>query len=194
MHKYTDAERQFLKIYVPGHSYKEIQQEFIKTFLWNISLWQIKGYIQNNNISTGRTGHFEKGHIPANKGLKGISYPGSVATQFKAGHMPHNYVPVGTEVLTKDGYIRIKTADPCTWKLKHRYVWEQHNGKIPDGYALVFKDGNIQNCDIDNLILITRRKLLILNRNHLLQQDVNINKNAMAIADLMMKITDRSRK
>lgn len=33
----------------------------------------------------------------------------------------------------------------------HRYLWEQHNGSIPAGYKVYFKDGNQLNCRIDNL-------------------------------------------
>ena len=35
--------------------------------------------------------------------------------------------------------------------LKHRYVWEQHNGKIPDGYEVHHRDLNTHNNDIFNL-------------------------------------------
>lgn len=38
--------------------------------------------------------------------------------------------------------------------LKHRYVWEQHNGKIPDGYEVHHKDLNTHNNDISNLMLM----------------------------------------
>lgn len=69
-HKYTDEERQFFVEYVPGHSYKEIQQEFINSFNWSISVSQIKTYIGRHKLNTGRTGYFEKGHIPFNKGEK----------------------------------------------------------------------------------------------------------------------------
>lgn len=39
--------------------------------------------------------------------------------------------------------------------LKHRYVWKQHHGEIPQGMCVAFRDGNRQNCDISNLMLIT---------------------------------------
>lgn len=38
--------------------------------------------------------------------------------------------------------------------LKHRYIWEQHNGPIPDGYEVHHKDLNSHNNDITNLELM----------------------------------------
>lgn len=39
--------------------------------------------------------------------------------------------------------------------LKHRYIWELHNGPIPDGYEVHHKDLNTHNNDISNLVLMT---------------------------------------
>lgn len=39
--------------------------------------------------------------------------------------------------------------------LKHRYVWEQHNGPIPEGYEVHHIDLNSHNNDISNLALMT---------------------------------------
>lgn len=42
----------------------------------------------------------------------------------------------------------------------HRYVWEKHNGEIPDGYHIHHKDHNPDNNDISNLELIKAEKHL----------------------------------
>ena len=39
--------------------------------------------------------------------------------------------------------------------LKHRYIWELHNGKIPKGYEVHHIDGNTHNNDISNLTLLS---------------------------------------
>jgi len=31
------------------------------------------------------------------------------------------------------------------------YVWEQYNGKFPEGYDIIHRDGDVCNCDISNL-------------------------------------------
>ena len=63
-------------------------------------------------------------------------------------------VPIGTERI-KDGYVIVKTASG-EWIRKHRQVWEQHYGKIPEGAIVAFKDNDRQNLDIRNLMLLTR--------------------------------------
>lgn len=106
---------------------------------------------------------FQKGCVPKNKGLKQIDFMSeeglrqSKITRFKKGHTPQNHKPIGYErICSKDGYIYIKTAEPHTFSLKHRLIYEQHNGPIPKGYNIQFKDKNRQNTDINNLYLISR--------------------------------------
>ena len=81
---------------------------------------------------------------------------------FKPGNKPHNALPIGSERITKDGYIEVRMDCPGyrKWKLKHRIVWEQVNGKIPNGFNVQFKDGNRKNCDINNLYIISRSEQL----------------------------------
>lgn len=39
-----------------------------------------------------------------------------------------------------------------TWVHKARYVYEQENGPVPDGYKVYHKDGNRMNCEPENLV------------------------------------------
>lgn len=163
---YTQEEQDFFREFVRGHSWKQIQEEFFKRFDKYISLIQIKGYIQRNGLNTDRENRFEKGHVPHNKGLKGYYSAGIEKGWFKKGHTPLNYKPVGSERINVDGYIEIKVKDPNKWKLKHRYLWEKHNGKIPKGMILIFKDNNKLNVCLDNLILISRAENMEINRRN----------------------------
>lgn len=102
---------------------------------------------------------FSKGHTPFNKGKR---LPDAVRqkiarTQFKPGHKNTTQCAIGT-INTWGGYLYIKIADPQEWKLYHHFVWEQHNGAIPTGHVLVFNDGNPNNADIQNLVLLTRKQ------------------------------------
>lgn len=45
-HKYTPEEGAFFTAFVPGHSHKEIQEEFTARFGWEISMGQVVGYIK----------------------------------------------------------------------------------------------------------------------------------------------------
>jgi len=107
----------------------------------------------------GRATRFKQGLAPWNKGRKGLPSGGrSKETQFGKGHMPHNWVPVGTEQV-RDGYRYRKVTDTRTrhdWKPVHIILWEQVNGPIPAGHCLCFKDGNREHIEVSNLELITR--------------------------------------
>jgi len=114
--------------------------------------------LYTNLQEKGKLHRFPKGHVPANKGKKMPAevYEKTKWTMFKKGNIPGNHRQVESERINKEGYIEIKIAEPNKWKLKHRLVWEQVNGKIPKGSNIQFKDGNRQNSNIDNLYIISR--------------------------------------
>jgi len=137
---------------------------------------------------------FKKGRTPWNKGRKGLCYPGSVATQFKKGHRTHNYRLIGSEAVRADGFVWVKVAEPNVSREKHRIVWEQHYGQsIPKGHVVIFADRNRQNCDLDNLILVTRRELLILNRRGLISTNADATRAALALVKLTVAVNDRKK-
>lgn len=113
----------------------------------------------------GRKFWIKKGSIPKNKGLKQTEYMSAEAiekssrTRFKKGNKPNNIRPIGYERTTRDGYIEVKT-ESGKFELKHRIIWQQANGSIPEGYNVQFKDKNPLNLTIDNLYLITRSQQL----------------------------------
>lgn len=133
-------------------------------------------------------GCFKKGNVPVNKGTKGLYNVGGNSTSFKKGNIPANHREIGEERLTKDGYIQVKVQDGClnkNWQLKHRYIYEQHYGKIPEGYNVIFLDGNRQNFDINNLKLVSRAEDLIMNRNKLFAKDKEITNTGTIIAKVI---------
>lgn len=98
--------------------------------------------------NVGARYRFTKGHVPANKGKPFNAGGRSVETRFKKGrpaHEAHNYVPIGSLKIDRDGYlIRKVTDDPRLapvrrWVGVHRLVWEQAHGPIPAGHVVVFK-------------------------------------------------------
>ncbi len=163
MRRYTDEEHKFLQAFFPGHTYKEIVDEFNRLFDEPITVSRVKAYGGNHKISTGLTGSFKKGHIPANKGTHPPTVGRMAETQFKKGNLPHNTKPIGWERITRDGYIEVKVkmrpSSPLAndnFKLKHRLIWEELHGPIPEGYIVTFLDGNKQNLEPANLALISR--------------------------------------
>lgn len=192
-HKWSSEEKKYLEEITPGHHHKEILQMMNRKFEYQFSIRQITGAIKRYNLNTGFTGHFKKGHEPFNKGVKGVCAKGCEKTWFKKGHKPVNYKQVGSERVNVDGYIEIKVAEPNTWELKHRVVWEKEKGKIPRGYAVIFADGNRQNTDINNLMLVSRKELLVMNGNGLIKEDAELTKTGKIVAELMIKVNEKKK-
>ncbi|NNM70205.1 MAG: HNH endonuclease [Gallionella sp.] len=118
----------------------------------------------------GKSYQFSKGHIPVNKGVKGISYPGTEATQFKKGEKPHTWRPIGSERLSKEGYLQVKLKD--TGVSRHDYVpvhhlvWELHRGAIPKGHRIAFKDGDKTHITFENLEAVSIAEMMRRNTLH----------------------------
>lgn len=55
---------------------------------------------------------------------------------------------------------------PNDYRMVHHLVWEQHHGQVPAGHAVVFKDRDKANIEIENLELITRAELCRRNSIH----------------------------
>ena len=190
-HKWTDEEKEYLASIVKGSTYKEIIEKMNDKFEYNFSEEQVKGMMYRNKLTTGTGGYFKKGSTPWNKGLKG--YMGANKTSFKKGTIPPNQVPIGTESITKGGYIKVKVGEPNKWKLKQRYIYEQHYGEIPKDCNVIFADKNIRNFDINNLILVSKAEMLILNNNKLIFEDKELTKVGVNIAKVIDKAKKRSK-
>lgn len=189
IHRYTKEEHEFLRSYIPGHTYKEIVSEFNKLFSEPITESKVKGYMANHKINNGLTGRFKKGHIPLNKGTHPPTVGRMGETQFKKGNLPHNTKPIGYERITKDGYIEVKVMERPdrknrihNFKAKHHIVWEEANGPVPKGYKLTFLDGNKQNCSLENLALITNAEHLEMTRNGLRNENSKITETGILLA------------
>ena len=190
-HKWSDEEKDYLREITSGRHYKEIVELMNAKFEYEFNLGQIKGAIARYKLNTGFTGYFPKGNIPFNKGTKGIMKANK--TSYKKGNIPQSYKPVGTERITKDGYTEIKVKDPNVWKLKQRLIYEEHYGEIPKGYVVMFSDRDKSNFDINNLILISRKQLRILNQNYLIKDDPELTKSGIILADLLIKINEKDK-
>ncbi|MEW6648174.1 MAG: HNH endonuclease signature motif containing protein [Pseudomonadota bacterium] len=120
----------------------------------------------------GAGNRFQKRAKPWNAGMKGL-HIGGEETQFKPGHRPQTWVPVGTEVIDSDGYLKRKVRDDApkgqarhNWKYVHVILWEEHNGPVPKGHAVAFRNGNRADLRIENLELLSRRELMRRNTIH----------------------------
>ncbi|HDK7162121.1 TPA: HNH endonuclease [Clostridium botulinum] len=193
-YQYTKEQIKFITKNVKGRSNRELTEMFNNNFGLDLKISQIKSFKKNHKLDSGLDGRFKPGHIPFNKGIKGVYAKGCEKTWFKKGSTPINHRPVGSERITVDGYTEIKVEEPNKWRLKQQLIWEKYNGPVPKGYVVIFGDGNQHNFNPDNLILVSRQQLLILNRNKLIQKDADLTRTAIIIADLHQKISQRKAK
>jgi hypothetical protein len=114
----------------------------------------------------GKTSGFPKGNKPWNYNKKNIRM--SRETEFKPGHKPVQTKFDGAISIRYDNgkpyyFIRLEENN---WVALHRHIWENINKKkIPEGHVLRFKDYNTLNCDINNLLLVTRQENALMNVN-----------------------------
>lgn len=119
---------------------------------------------------------FPKGHVPVNKGIKGISYPGMEATQFKKGQKPHTWLPIGSERMSKEGYLQVKLRDTGVTRHDfmpvHHLVWELHRSAIPEGHRITFIDGDKTLIVIENLEAVSIAEMMRRNSIHNLPEEL----------------------
>lgn len=186
-HKYTDELKQFIIDHNPGRTAQELADLVNRRFGLSLSGGAMNAYRKRKGIKSTIDGRYRPGHEPANKGTHIGGYE---PTQFKKGNRPHNYLPVGTERINSDGYYEIKVADPKKWKGKHIILWEQHHGKVPKGHAVIFGDGDKNNVTIDNLVLVTRVQLVMLNKYGLIKNNADLTRVGVTVVDLKRKIRE----
>ena len=121
---------------------------------------------QNEKTSAiARNTCFYKGHTPWNKGQKlSEEHKAKLTAVYKKGNLPHNNLPIGS-IRNINKYIEIKYENH-KWMSLARYNWEQVHGPIPKDMCVFKLDGDIDNNDISNLCLVTRKDLAQLNRKH----------------------------
>ena len=183
--KYSKKELDYLRKIIKGKSRNEVFELFNKKFE-PIKFSQFLSLLSNHKITNGISATFKKGNVPANKGTKGMSKAN--ITSFKKGQLAHNTAEIGKEVVTSDGYLKIKVAPPNKWKYKHRLVWEQANGKVSKGTQIMFLDGDKLNCSIENLALVTMSEKLILNKRKLIHTNADLTSTGLNIAKLIDKV------
>lgn len=150
----------------------ELHRAFIEAFgRADISKAALTSLCKRKGWLTGRTGRFHAGHVTHNKGQKGFCAPGSEKGWFtpgvRRGVATRLYKPIGTERVSRDGYLERKVNDDmplqARWRAVHLINWESLHGRLPDGYCLKCLDGDKSNTDPANWAAIPRAMLPRLN-------------------------------
>lgn len=118
--------------------------------------------------STGASSRFQKGQRPWNTGMKGFQAGGRAKqTQFKPGSRPHTWKPLGSERVSRDGYLQRKVTDtgypPKDWLGVHILLWTEAHGPVPRGHKVTFRNGNKQHIELENLELLSNAEMMLRN-------------------------------
>lgn len=204
---WTDEQKRMVREMYEDHFASEIAEltgKSVSSVYWQARKMGLKASAEKKSRS-GRMSmdnpncvatRFQKGHTPPNKGkpMSPEMYEKAKGTMFKKGHAPVNYRPVGSERISVDGYVEVKVADPGTWRLKHRVVWEEANGPIPRGCNIQFRNGNRQDVRLENLYLISRGEQLAKENSFHARYPEELKTVIRLKASIKRKITEYKRK
>lgn len=174
-------------------SKREMAAQISELFGFHCKETMVIGVFKNHKINCGRTGRFQPGQQPFNRGKQGLN-GNNTATHFKHGNRPHNWMPVGSE-RSNGGIIEVKVAEPHTWRSKHSLLWEQlHGQSVPDGHVVIFADQDRSNFAPDNLLLVSRGELAVMNKKGLLTDHAEATVVGRTIARVTMAARKRRMK
>ncbi|EFL84199.2 hypothetical protein HMPREF0326_03255 [Desulfovibrio sp. 3_1_syn3] len=214
--RYDNEIKEFIKDIISGLSYSKITKIVNEKFKTNKSVRQIKSFCIYHKIYNGK-GKKNSEHFVftdemikfIKKNIQNINY-NELTVQFNKYFSVNisksilknkcyslgffNGVtfdqPLFTEHLGKDGYL-IKTKKG--WIPKQRFLWEQKNGPVPDGYCIIFADGDKTNFNENNLIKVNRKEHFHLNKRKLRFSDPEYTKAGLNIVKLFLKAEERQK-
>lgn len=194
--KYTDEMKQWLRDNSHNKYIRDICKEFNGVFGTNTTITAMGALLNKLGIKSD----VKKGKPTHNKGKKWDDYMSkesqekSRQTTFKKGNIPHNTLPVGTEMIDSRGYTwvkcstRTKSGSHKYMRYKHHVIYEQHHGEIPNNACIIFLDGDKQNFDVNNLALVTRYEQRYMNRFALrVKGDTELTKLGVLVAKIQFK-------
>ena len=191
---FSPEEKEYLFEIYKGRTCKEVAEMISNEFGVNHTWKEVEGFKNRNNLKSGLDFGFRKGHIPHNKGKKWDEYLTKEQQEkarqsgFKKGHMPKQHKEVGSEMIDIYGYTKVKVAEPDVWVYKQRVIYEKAYGKIPAGMRVIFADGNKQNFELKNLLLVSYKELLMLNQKDLIKESKELTESGLALVKLLNKM------
>ena len=158
-----------------------ITEQLNTMFCCSLKLKQVQSKCSELRLFAENDGRLKKGVPSWNKGIPNST--GFSSTRFKKGHKLSERVPVGYESIV-DGYVMIKHKANESMRLKHHVVWGSVHGLIPDNHVIAFKDRNALNCDIDNLVLMSRAELVRLSQSFIKYSTPETHETCILLAKL----------
>lgn len=146
---------------------------------------QIKSFMKRRDIRMTEYINFSafpKGHTPFNKGKPWDEWLSEEKQERITSLTSVNLEKYRQKLLEntegyhkdKDGYLQRNIRGTNRKIYKQREVWEAANGKVPDGYMIVFRNGNREDCRLENLKLVKRAQTIQINKKGIKVNSDNI--------------------
>lgn len=114
------------------------------------------------------------------------------------GKKPKEQLPIGTIRESANGvtYIKVMDADKSYatgyrepwWIPLQKKIYQDANGKIPDGYMVIFLDCDRKNFSLENLYAIDRKISAQLAKNGWYSKNPELTKTAIRYCELMKEL------
>lgn len=202
---FTPEEDAFLLEWRSQCFVEELTERLNKRFNKNRTVASVDNRCKRIGAKAGSDGRFKSGLTPWHRGMSLEEYKSHFTKEsfakgkFKSGeHSLALKYKVGDEVVRGE-YVYIKYTDSLDippekqWKMKHRYIWELHNGEIPDNCSVIFLDGDKRNFEIDNLALVTKSQMGRMTTYKLYSEKQEITSAGIMLCKLM-EATEDARK
>lgn len=158
---WTDEMTEWVREHQAGKRSLEILPAFNEKFGLNLSPHNFRIVANKHGIRFGR-GHCWK-HLKKSplKGKKVKPFTeercrkiSAAKTKFKIGET------MGAQCQGMYEYVKVSDCPgEKKYMRKNRYIYEQAYGPIPDGYCVIFLDGNPQNYSLDNLRAVPKQTI-----------------------------------
>ena len=174
---FTKEQRKYILDNYKGKKESDLLEELNQKFNETFTLQKIQDFKKRNKLHSGIKCRFAKGGIPWCVGLskeeRAKHYDLEELDKIRRKNvLKWKKYKVGDFYIDANGfkYIVVNTDYGTPWgkriKPYAQYVWEQHYGEMPAKHKIIYKDGNKLNCDISNLLCVSRKEILHLAKNN----------------------------
>lgn len=157
--EWSEPDKEYLRQHYPNTDNATLSEYFGRS-VPAVKMAAKKQGLRKSREHLSCAGRFESGAAPWNKGTSYNAGGRSTLSRFKKGQKPHNTNPIGHERVSADDILQRKVTDTGNtnrdYVAVHKLIWEEHNGPVPAGHIVVFKDRNRRNFDPANLECISR--------------------------------------
>lgn len=136
-------------------------------------------------------------HFKNKNNLKSFGFPQEIR-QYILEIYDNKTFDVIADMVNKKFHTEYKGSQMSTFLHKrgmktgfHTSVYHNGDEVIRDGYVYIKVDGDLLNCELDNLAIITESENLYLNKNHFISSDREFNQCSITLAKLNSEVQNR---